>query len=916
MKKRKLAPAIGLAAVPFLLVLSGQSMAAPPKIDRLEAVNPYVDNAKIRTSTNWAPLANSICWYSGWAAVDSATLGCQSKATGNMDIEMIGDASNGSATYHVNWTVPESSLFVGNNTITAKLCKGGECDTKTETIYFNGSTALPTFDYATSVTGLTEKTVVLNNDGVMGTEPVSMRDENFVVGGYVSEWAQYNRKFDLEKVEASSYTNLVYAFVGICGDTGEKHATVSKACTELGRQNYEITPLDVWGGFQTAISERQKGYVWNDAAYGGIQKKNYDALNTGNTRGLMGQLLHLKQNNKNLKLAVSVGGWTLSTPFPVLAASPQKRKIFINSVVAFVDKWQLDEVDLDWEFPKSEVDGRNFVTLVDELKSALDAKFGKNTKTISSAVGATDQYINAVGRDNYARLGASLDKIYLMNYDFWGAWSNKLGHQTNLSGPAADFSAEKAIKLLEQYGVPKKKIILGVANYSRGKKGQIQRPGEPESAIHVSGDQVFGTYEATVLEGYDLFSNIAGADLKGKNNFSLFTDKKFNADYYYNPTSQVYFSIDTPRTAFKKAQYAKENGLGGVFGWSVEQDHLGYNVNAMNEGLGNKLENKFTSVHEREVMYETCGTNLTSEDCAGIGKEPVFEVGASHTEINALTSVKLTANVSNVPANDYKFTWTQTAGTPKVTIDSALSQNANVLIPAVTKKTTFEFAVEIESKKSSFKKEFRTKVIAQPGPIKPINAIIVAYRQGYFAGNLVRMDATKSSSADGTPLTYLWEQLSGPKQRLDYGNVRTSRYLEFILQNVTSDTKLKFKLTVKNKAGLTSSDEIEIIATKLAPKKPIAEARSRYIYNEFLGTDHLILDATYSRDTMHAGKMTYKWKQISGPSIGVNEDDTDGYMILMFRPFTKKTELVFEVTVTNAFGLSSKATRAVTAVPR
>ncbi|KAF3997092.1 glycoside hydrolase family 18 protein [Glaciimonas immobilis] len=916
MKKRKFLPAIGFTAFPILLMLSGQTLAAPPKIDQLEAVNSSVNNAKIRTVTNWAPLADSVCWYKGAAATDSAILGCQSTAAGNMDIEMTAAEAWGSAAYYVNWTIPESSLNVGNNTLTAKLCKGGECATKTETISFDAGTPVVSFDYANSVTGLTHKAVVPNKEGFLGTEPVSSRDENFVVGGYVSEWAQYGRKFDVEKLDASSYTNLVYAFVGICGDTGEKHATVSKACTELERKDFEITPLDVWGGFQSAISKRQADYPWDEYAYSGILKKNYDGLNRYNVRGMMGQLLHLKEQNKDLKIAVSVGGWTLSTPFPVLAANSEKRKVFIDSVVSFVYKWQLDEVDLDWEFPKSEEEGRNFAILVEELKVALEAGVAQPV-TISSAVGATEQYINNVGHANYARLARSLDKIYLMNYDFWGAWSGDLGHQTNLSGPSdAQFSAQKAIKLLEEYGVPKKKIILGVANYSRGKKGEIQRPGEPASAINVSADQVFGTHEATVLEGFDLFANIAGENLKGKNNFSLFTDKKYDADYYYNPTSQVYFSIDTPRTAYRKAQYAKEMGLGGVFSWSVEQDHLGYSVNAMNEGLGNKLEDKFTSVQEREALYATCGINLTAQECASIGKDPIFEIHASHSTVTAVTSVKLSVDVSNALASDFKFGWTQITGDPKLTINSHASQMANVLIPAVNKKTTFEFEVEMAHQKTGLKHKKTIKVIAQPGTPPAINVIIESYRQVFTVGNIVTLKGQKSSSADGSALTYLWTQLSGPQQNLDYANRKSKRNLEFDLRDIKADTKLKFKLTVKNKAGLTATDEIEIIGTPVAVKNPVAVATAKFSSNVDSGFDTLVLDGTNSKNTTMAGKLTYSWRQISGPMLDFRGYEKDGAANLMFRPFDKNTQFGFELTVTNTYGLKASTKIYPTAKPR
>ena len=71
-----------------------------------------------------------------------------------------------------------------------------------------------------------------------------------------------------------------------------------------------------------------------------------------------------------------------------------------------------------------------------------------------------------------------LDYIYMMNYDFFGVWDSKIGHQTNLL-PAQGFvrsalgedrrwSIDASIRAFEKYGFPKSKLpIGGRANYAR-----------------------------------------------------------------------------------------------------------------------------------------------------------------------------------------------------------------------------------------------------------------------------------------------------------------------------------------------------------------------------------------------------------------------------------------------------------------
>ena len=63
-------------------------------------------------------------------------------------------------------------------------------------------------------------------------------------------------------------------------------------------------------------------------------------------------LNNLKERNPKLKILVSVGGWTWSGGFSDMALTPQSRKRFIDSAVAFLDRHRLDGLDVDWEYPR------------------------------------------------------------------------------------------------------------------------------------------------------------------------------------------------------------------------------------------------------------------------------------------------------------------------------------------------------------------------------------------------------------------------------------------------------------------------------------------------------------------------------------------------------------------------------------
>ena len=58
----------------------------------------------------------------------------------------------------------------------------------------------------------------------------------------------------------------------------------------------------------------------------------------------------LRKQNPDLKVLLSVGGWG-ARGFSGAAASKETRKVFIQSAQEIVEKYGLDGIDLDWEFP-------------------------------------------------------------------------------------------------------------------------------------------------------------------------------------------------------------------------------------------------------------------------------------------------------------------------------------------------------------------------------------------------------------------------------------------------------------------------------------------------------------------------------------------------------------------------------------
>jgi GH18 family chitinase len=52
-----------------------------------------------------------------------------------------------------------------------------------------------------------------------------------------------------------------------------------------------------------------------------------------------------------VKVLISVGGWGWDEAFEAFAAQPPARAHFVRTLLEFVETYDLDGVDMDWEYP-------------------------------------------------------------------------------------------------------------------------------------------------------------------------------------------------------------------------------------------------------------------------------------------------------------------------------------------------------------------------------------------------------------------------------------------------------------------------------------------------------------------------------------------------------------------------------------
>lgn len=142
--------------------------------------------------------------------------------------------------------------------------------------------------------------------------------------------------------------------------------------------------------------------------------------------GAFKQLGLLKQKNRNLKVLLSIGGWTYTNTKKELdpvGASDAARKNFAASCVNMIKNYGFDVIDVDWEYPQSTEQGGQFLALLKEIRQAMDAYADNLTSHKSYAKEARPQFLLSIaapaGADNYDNLPLGemarvLDMINLM----------------------------------------------------------------------------------------------------------------------------------------------------------------------------------------------------------------------------------------------------------------------------------------------------------------------------------------------------------------------------------------------------------------------------------------------------------------------------------------------------------------------
>ena len=258
----------------------------------------------------------------------------------------------------------------------------------------------------------------------------------------------------------------------------------------------------------------------------------FDGVRIDNPRRLKA-IVDLKTVNPDLKVMLSVGGWG-SGRFSEMASDDARRLSFAQDCLKAVEEFGLDGIDIDWEYPTSDMAGisaspadrENFNLLMRDLRAALG-----EDRLLTLASSAYAEYIDFFACEKY------LDFVNIMTYDMADA---PYHHAALYASENTKGCCDGAVKAHVEAGVPIEKLVLGVPFYGRG---------------------------GTTLSKFIDFRNLDGSE-----EYVEMWDEVAQAPYLADKEGNLLLGYDTPRSLVIKCDYIKANGLLGVMYWDYAGD--------------------------------------------------------------------------------------------------------------------------------------------------------------------------------------------------------------------------------------------------------------------------------------------------------------------------------------------------------
>jgi GH18 family chitinase len=195
-----------------------------------------------------------------------------------------------------------------------------------------------------------------------------------------------------------------------------------------------------------------------------------------------------KAHKNNVQVFISIGGWSIGdapgddSRFHRMAASQEERNYFVTNVMEMVRRYNLDGVDMDWEYP--DIENRSAEDNVLLMKQLGDSLHRINKKLTAAVVHYGNQ-----GDGTKKEIFGIVDWLNLMTYD------DDKGQPI----PHSPYSlVEKSYNYwVKQRGLPPEKAVIGLPFYGKP-RGKLTRY---NNLVNAGADPYGDTYDSVYYNG-------------------------------------------------------------------------------------------------------------------------------------------------------------------------------------------------------------------------------------------------------------------------------------------------------------------------------------------------------------------------------------------------------------------------------
>lgn len=282
-------------------------------------------------------------------------------------------------------------------------------------------------------------------------------------------------------------------------------------------------------------------------------------------------------HQKDVHVLLAIGGAT-DRNFGRFAVHADLRQNFYKEIKRVVQQYNLDGIDIDWEYPETTEQGEAFEALMLGVRKTLDQLDSNLLLTV--AVGASTYGTSYIS----AKAVEPCDWINIMTYDFTGGWAS------SGVGPTAPMSfAISGCELWKEKGVSFSRMALGIPFY--GIRFAMNGKNRVEAAQMSYSD---------LDRALDLNRMIA-ADTLFLDTFVVKRVTLPDSTFRYDTldVDRMYFYWDTPQLVGEKTVYALSKRMRGVMIWELSQDVVTDSLSLLHS-IWDEMQEVLPEVQKRE----------------------------------------------------------------------------------------------------------------------------------------------------------------------------------------------------------------------------------------------------------------------------------------------------------------------------